>query len=268
MADDVLDERHLDVRRVLDRNHLTPLLNVEVDGFVGENREDNAPTVADNLNAVGSCRLMSAEAPSAAAWQTIGELESGTDRVLGLVEPGAVGIETNSTRDGAEEFLQEIKLMRREVVEIATACNVALHAPREIAAIVVDVARRHSKANLNADDFTYPANFVKDNLNTLLALKRSDNVCFSINFPSNKREEIKGVRFATLGLRKFSDRYELQENRDGSGYLLLGEPIPLDNSSDSDVELIKQGYITVTPVSIQDTAREFFDAQAEKKLCI
>ncbi|HCU56451.1 MAG TPA: 5'/3'-nucleotidase SurE [Clostridiales bacterium] len=120
----------------------------------------------------------------------------------------------------------------------------------------------------NADDFTYPANFVKDNLNTLLALKRSDNVCFSINFPSNKREEIKGVRFATLGLRKFSDRYELQENRDGSGYLLLGEPIPLDNSPDSDVELIKQGYITITPVSIQDTAREFFDAQAEKKLCI
>ena len=120
----------------------------------------------------------------------------------------------------------------------------------------------------NADDFTYPARFVKDNLSTLLSLKRSDNVCFSINFPSSKREEARGVRFATLGLRKFSDRYELQENRDGSGYLLLGEPIPLDNSPESDVELIKKGYITITPVSIQDTAREFFDKGAEGKLCI
>ena len=120
----------------------------------------------------------------------------------------------------------------------------------------------------NADDFTYPADFVKENLQTLLSLKRSDNVCFSINFPSNKREEIAGVRFASLGLRKFSDRYELQENRDGSGSLLLGEPIPLDNSPESDVELIKKGYITVTPVAIQDTAREYIDKEAESKLCI
>ena len=119
----------------------------------------------------------------------------------------------------------------------------------------------------NADDFTYPANFVKDNLETLLSMKRNDNVCFSINFPSNKKQDIVGVRFATLGLRKFSDRYELQEHSDGSGYLLLGEPIPLDNSPESDVELIKRGYITITPVSIQDTAREFIDHEMENKLC-
>ena len=117
-------------------------------------------------------------------------------------------------------------------------------------------------------DFSYPATFVKENLQTLLSMKRSDAVCISINFPSYKKEQIKGVRFASLGLRKFSDRYELQENSDGSGYLLLGEPIPLDNSPDSDVELIKEGYITVTPVAIQDTAREFFDKQAEEKLCL
>lgn len=120
----------------------------------------------------------------------------------------------------------------------------------------------------NAVDFTYPALFVKQNLKAFLALKRNNAVCYSVNFPSYKKEEIKGVRFATLGLRKFSDRYELQENSDGSGYLLLGEPIPLDNSADSDVELIKKGYITVTPVAIQDTAREFFDKGAEKNLCV
>ena len=126
----------------------------------------------------------------------------------------------------------------------------------------VSIGREH------AHDFAYPAAFVKENLNTLIALKRSDNVCFSINFPSNNKEDIVGIRFATLGLRKFSDRYELQENSDGSGYLLLGEPIPLDNSPDSDVELITKGYITITPVAIQNTAREFFDPKAEEKLCL
>ena len=128
--------------------------------------------------------------------------------------------------------------------------------------IAVSICREHS------DDFTYPARFVRDNLVALLALPRKDTVCYSINFPTNRREEIKGVRFATLGLRKFSDRYELQENADGSGYLLLGEPIPLDNSPDSDVELIKRGFITITPVAIQDTARELLDREAENTICM
>ena len=119
-----------------------------------------------------------------------------------------------------------------------------------------------------ADDFTYPAAFIKNNLSSLLALKRTWSVCYSLNFPSNKKEEIKGVRFARLGLRKFSDRYELQENSDGSGYLLFGEPIPLDNAPDSDVELVKQGYITITPVSLQDTATDLLDKNAEGTICV
>ena len=105
-------------------------------------------------------------------------------------------------------------------------------------------------------------------MTTLLSLERTDTVCYSINFPSHKREEIKGVRFAMLGLRKFSDRYELQQHPDGSGYLLLGEPLPLDNSPDSDVELIKKGFITITPVSIQDTAKDLLNKATEKKLCL
>ncbi|MBO4472686.1 MAG: 5'/3'-nucleotidase SurE [Clostridia bacterium] len=120
----------------------------------------------------------------------------------------------------------------------------------------------------HADDFTYPADFIKRNLSALVSLERNDNVCYSLNFPSNHPEEILGVRFAKIGLRKFSDRYELRENSDGSGYLLLGEPIPLDNAPDSDVELIRRGYITITPVALQDTATAFMDAAAGKKLCV
>ena len=119
-----------------------------------------------------------------------------------------------------------------------------------------------------ADDFTYPAEFVKKNLKALCSLKRSDTVCYSLNFPSNKAEEIRGIRFARLGLRKFSDRYELRENTDGSGYLLLGEPIPMDNAPDSDVELLRNGYITITPVEIQDTAQKYIDEAAERTLCV
>ena len=119
-----------------------------------------------------------------------------------------------------------------------------------------------------ADDFTYPAEFVKKNLSALLSLRRDDNVCYSINFPSNDPSAIRGVRSARLGVRKFSDRYELRENSDGSGYLLLGEPIPLDNAPDSDVELVREGFITISPVAIQDTANAFLDEAAKVHLCV
>ena len=128
--------------------------------------------------------------------------------------------------------------------------------------VAVSIGREH------ADDFTYPARFMLKYLDTLYHFKHTDTVCYSINFPSNDPDMIKGIRFATLGLRKFSDRYELRENTDGSGYLLLGEPIPMDNSPTSDVELVKEGYITVTPVRIQDTDRDLFDGAEGDKLCL
>ena len=128
--------------------------------------------------------------------------------------------------------------------------------------VSISIGREH------ADDFSYPAEFIRKNLDELLRLNYSDTVCYSINFPSQRKEEIKGVRFAALGLRKFSDRYERRENRDGSGYLLLGDPIPIDNSPTSDVELIKEGYITVTPVRIQDTDMELYRSQSGDGLCL
>ena len=119
-----------------------------------------------------------------------------------------------------------------------------------------------------AGDFTYPAEFIRKNLDKILSMPRTNEVCYSINFPSNRAEDVKGVRFATLGLRKFSDHYEQRENADGSGYLLLGEPVPMDNSSDSDVELVHRGYITVTPVRIQDTDHALLAEASEIELCL
>ena len=42
-----------------------------------------------------------------------------------------------------------------------------------------------------ADDFTYPADFVKKNLSALLSLERSNTVCYSINFPTNRLKMFK-----------------------------------------------------------------------------
>ena len=126
-------------------------------GLVGEDGEADLPFVADKLDAVGACAVVRDEAPRAAARQPVGKLEGGANAVLCLVEPAAIGAETVGTHNRAEEFLQEVYLMRGKVVEVAAASNVALHTPRERGGIVVEVAWRTGKPDLHADDVAYGA---------------------------------------------------------------------------------------------------------------
>ena len=54
-----------------------------------------------------------------------------------------------------------------------------------------------------------------------------------------------GVRFAPIGIQKYSDSYV--KNEDGT-YRLVGEPTEIEQNRDCDVELSRRGYVTVTPV--------------------
>ena len=132
-----LDEGQLDVLGVLDAELLAPLLGAEQDGFVGEDGEAELSAVADELDAIGAGTLVTDEAPGAAAGESVGELESGAHGVLRLVESAAVAAEPACPDDGAEYLLEQVYLVRGEVVEIAAASNVPLYAPRQGGAVVV-----------------------------------------------------------------------------------------------------------------------------------
>ena len=58
-------------------------------------------------------------------------------------------------QDRTKHLLQEVYLVRCQVVEVSSAGNVALYAPRQVIAVVVEVARRHGKAYLGVDDVSY-----------------------------------------------------------------------------------------------------------------
>lgn len=68
----------------------------------------------------------------------------------------------------------------------------------------------------------------------------------NVNIPNVNASEVKGVKFCTAGVCKYSDGYvKTAENT----YKLVGEPIP-PNESDygTDVYYSSLGYVTVTPV--------------------
>ena len=99
-------------------------------------------------------------------------------------------------------------------------------------------------ANKNTD-FTKLAVKAADVFETLYPISK-ERCIWNVNFPDVKAEDIKGIKFCSLGRRVYSDAYEQVEK---DTFSLDGEIIKdIENDDNSDVRLIEQGYITVTPV--------------------
>lgn len=139
---------------VLDVELLTALLVAQDDRFVGEDRKAELSTLANQLDAVGAGTFVADEAPRAAARQAVGKLEGGTHGVLCFIKSSAVATEAHCPDDGTEDFLKQVYLVGGQIIEVAAACNVALHTPRQGCAVVVEVARRAGKAYLHGRDLT------------------------------------------------------------------------------------------------------------------
>lgn len=110
-----------------------------------------------------------------------------------------------------------------------------------------------SAFSLEDSNFSLYADYAVKIINTLLPYSHSGDV-WNINFPDDTYQPIKGVKITTLGKQLYSDRYE-KVGQDL--YKLVGELIDnKENPKDCDIEWIKKGYITVTPILIDKTDRE------------
>lgn len=76
-----------------------------------------------------------------------------------------------------------------------------------------------------------------------------NNLVLNVNVPSLDRKDIKGIKLSHLGNRKYTNSFEKREDPMGKTYYwLAGSLIEIKNSKDSDVESVKDGYISVTPL--------------------
>ena len=114
------------------------------------------------------------------------------------------------------------------------------------------------------NDYTYVADFIAKNLEFLIGLLPTDkNTIFNINFPSVP-PQLKGVRFATTGDRKYFDEYRYV---DGRGYFITGYPVASEaNDGQTDVVLNEQGYATVSPVKLNFNDTALYEAVKDIKL--
>lgn len=106
-----------------------------------------------------------------------------------------------------------------------------------------------SLSNHNADTkyYTAAAKFLKENLDKFFALPLFDETILNINYPV--RAPFCGVRFTKAGINLYNDSFIDGEN--AGSVRLKGMPVEHDkNEEDCDVELIKKGFVTVTPLKL------------------
>lgn len=82
---------------------------------------------------------------------------------------------------------------------------------------------------------------------------------WNVNFPKVKPADFKGFKAAVMAREMFTDHYSLVDAEDGSGdklWLLDGDKLWNESPVDSDDYLLNQGYATITPHRINQTAYE------------
>lgn len=94
-------------------------------------------------------------------------------------------------------------------------------------------------------------------------------IVININFPYIPKEELKGIRITSLGVRRYRNCFvERKDPRGKSYYWLAGELEDEENSEDTDVNSINNKYISITPIKIDLTSHEMINKMREWELKI
>jgi len=88
----------------------------------------------------------------------------------------------------------------------------------------------------------------------------------NVNVPDMRLSEIKGIKLTYQSEARFEEEYEERKDPRGSSYFWLkGIFRIVDGEKGSDVETVKNGYVSITPLHLNLTDRRFLASLKKKK---
>lgn len=82
----------------------------------------------------------------------------------------------------------------------------------------------------------------------------------NINYPTCRKENIKGVKVTTLGIRKYANTFiERKDPRGNSYYWTSGTVVEMEQNKESDIMALKNNYISLTPIHFDLTHFKTFE---------
>ncbi len=106
-----------------------------------------------------------------------------------------------------------------------------------------------SLTSFTATDFSVAAAFARHMVAAIAANPLPEPMLLNVNIPAIPAEDLRGVVVTRLGVRRYRDVFEKRVHPRGRVYYwLVGEAIEEDAPPDTDVQAIRDNYITVTPL--------------------
>jgi len=99
-------------------------------------------------------------------------------------------------------------------------------------------------------DFRFAASFSRKVISYINKNKINSHTALNVNIPAVPKNRIKGVSLARQNLNIHREKYERRIDPRGNVYYwLTGEHLPDETSSNTDVNLLMQNMITITPIT-------------------
>ncbi|WGS64631.1 5'/3'-nucleotidase SurE [Marinitoga aeolica] len=106
-----------------------------------------------------------------------------------------------------------------------------------------------SSANYQNPNYETAAKFISDFLENPDFIAMPDFSALNINVPNVEYSEIKGFKITRQSKRRYKDYFEPRKDPYGNTYYwMLGEIIEDDNEEDSDYFVLKENYVSITPI--------------------
>jgi len=103
-------------------------------------------------------------------------------------------------------------------------------------------------------DYLPAAQLAKEIITKAFLPGQAEPLVLSLNVPALPKEKIKGIKAARLGVRRYYNGLKEQGGRqDAMEFVLNGTCEELSHRPDDDVQLLRQGYATLTPLSLERT---------------
>ena len=102
--------------------------------------------------------------------------------------------------------------------------------------------------------------YAVDLIRSLFKVSWNEDTLININFPAHDVSEVKGVKLARQGKHKVGDDLVLREDPRGRPYMWIGAPRIRDTQTEgTDLRVVADGYISVTPLRVDLTDFESLD---------
>lgn len=104
-------------------------------------------------------------------------------------------------------------------------------------------------------DWSVPEKYTAEIIRMLCKAEIPHDRLVNVNFPAMPLSEIKGTKLCPQGRRKLDDNLDRRVDPAGRPYIWIGgqRTIPFREHPESDFEQIREGWITITPISLDMT---------------